>query len=102
MYSAYVNTSDSTHYAYLDVDNTYCFDAIESVLLDTIKIVDGCEIILCGDFNARIADRSCVIESVDENDEESVKFGNYPWSQDTKTVSVKSCYNYVTHLRLQF
>ena len=72
MYSAYVNTSDSTYYAYLDVDNTYCFHAIESVLLDTIKIVDGCEIILCGDFKAKIADRSCVTISCNENNESIV------------------------------
>ena len=44
----------------------------------------GCESILCGDFNARTADRSYVTISFEENDEEDV-FEHERWSQDTKT-----------------
>lgn len=58
--TAYANPFDSPFYDYLGVDNTYCFDAIESMLLITVNTVDGCEIILCSDFSARIADRSGV------------------------------------------
>ena len=57
--TAYINPFDSPYYEHLGVDNTYFFDAIEGTLLDTVNTVDGCEIILCGDFNARTADRSC-------------------------------------------
>ena len=47
--AAYINPFDSPYYEHPGVDNTYFFDAIEGILLD----VDGCEIILCTDFNAR-------------------------------------------------
>ena len=58
--AAYVDTFVTPHYDHFNVDNTSFFDSIESVLLDTVDIVTGCEIILCGDFNARTADGSCV------------------------------------------
>ena len=81
MCAAYINPFDSPYYEHPGVDNTYFFDAIEGILLD----VDGCEIILCGDFNARTADRSCLTISFDENDAEDIVFEHDRWSQDTKT-----------------
>ena len=58
---------------------------LKAYIVNTVDIVTGCEIILCGDFNARTADRSCVtISSIDENDEGDV-FKHERWSQDTKT-----------------
>ena len=56
--AAYINPFDSPHREHLGVDNTYFFDTIEGILLDTVNTVDGCEIILRGAFNARTADRS--------------------------------------------
>ena len=38
----------------------------EGILLHTVNTVDGCEIILCGAFNARTADRSCLTISIDD------------------------------------
>ena len=46
----------------------------------------GCEIILC-DFNARIADRSCVTISFDENDEEGIVFEHDRRSHSLDTVT---------------
>ena len=57
----------TAHNDHLCVNNIYCFDALESTLLDTNNNLDGCEIILCN-FNERIADWSCVMISFDEND----------------------------------
>ena len=97
--AAYVTPFDHDH-DHLNVDNTSCFVAIESVLLDVVDIVTGSENILCGDFNARTADRSCLTISFDHNDEEGV-FEHKRWSQDTKTnISVIRCY--VIHVRLRF
>ena len=56
--TAYVNPFDTLFYGYAGVDNTYYFDAVESLLLENIDTVCGSKIILCGDFNARTADRS--------------------------------------------
>ena len=81
MCAAYVNPFDSPYYDHFNVDNTSCVDAIESALLDTVEIVTGCEIIICGDFNAKTADRSCVTILFDENDDEDVVFEHERWSQ---------------------
>ena len=82
--ASYINPFDSPYHEHLGVDNTYFFDAVESILLDTVNTVDGCEIILCGAFNARTADRSCLTISIDENDEEDIVSEHDRWSQDSK------------------
>lgn len=53
MRGVYINSFDAYIMSTWMLSTHTSLDAIESILLDTANIVDGCEIIICADFNAR-------------------------------------------------